>query len=146
MKFIFIFFSIWLFSFSICSATPQIAKVEIGPNILSVEIVRTQADQRRGLGYRDNLESDKGMLFLYDNPQVRRFWMKGMRFAIDIIWIRHGKIVHIEKNIPPPPMMTKDSNLKTYGHSVLADSVLEVSAGVSEKLNFSIGEIVAIDE
>lgn len=137
---------IWLLSLSICEAAPHYVKVDVGGTLITAELAETVADQRRGLGYRDALGQNKGMLFVYHKPGVRSFWMKGMRFAIDIIWIRLGKIVLIEKNVQPPPLLRKDSSLKTYGRSVLADMVLEVSAGFSDQMKLTPGQQVTINE
>ncbi len=71
------------------------AVANIGTSVIVAEVVKSPSEQRRGLGYRDQLKTNQGMLFVYDNPGVRSFWMKGMRFAIDIIWLRQGKIVLI---------------------------------------------------
>ena len=51
------------------------------------EVMVTPTEQARGLGYRDSLAWSHGMLFTYDEPGFRSFWMKGMRFDIDIVWI-----------------------------------------------------------
>ncbi len=146
MKHSFLIILIWLFFFCLRTATPNYVKIKIGQTEISAEVVKTQADQSQGLGYRDRLENGKGMLFVYKKSGTRTFWMKGMRFAIDIIWIRHGKIVLIEKSVQPESILKKEPNLKTYGHSVSADMVLEVTAGLSEKMKFELGQQVVIDE
>ena len=137
---------IWLLFPTIGDAAPYFVEINIGESVIMTEVVETAADQRRGLGYRDSLGQNKGMLFVYDKPGVRSFWMKGMRFAIDIIWIRLGKIVLIEKNVQPPPLLKKESSLKTYGRSVLADMVLEVSAGFSDQMKLTPGQQITINE
>jgi uncharacterized protein len=137
---------IWLLFQTISDAAPYFVEINIGESVIMTEVVETATDQRRGLGYRDSLEQNKGMLFVYDKPGVRSFWMKGMRFAIDIIWIRLGKIVLIEKNVQPPPLLKKESSLKTYGRSVLADMVLEVSAGFSDQMKLTLGQQITINE
>ena len=137
---------IWLLFQTIGDAAPYFVEINIGESVIMTEVVETAADQRRGLGDRDSLGQNKGMLFVYDKPGVRSFWMKGMRFAIDIIWLRQGRIVLIEKNVQPSPIFKKNSHLKTYGSSVLADMVLEVSAGFSDKMKLSLGQHITINE
>lgn len=57
----------------------------------------------KGLGGRPQLAADKGMLFVYDQSAPNRcFWMKDMRFPIDIIWLDgNKKVVHIEHSVQP---------------------------------------------
>lgn len=107
---------------------------------LQVEIVTSVQEQRMGLGNRDSLETGKGMLFLYQRAGEHIFWMKRMRFAIDIIWLLGGKVVHIEKNVPPPSIMAKDRQLARYGSRVISDMVLEVPAHYSEKIGLTPGD------
>ena len=67
-----------------------------------------------------------------------------MNFAIDIIWIQQGKIVHIEQNILPPPKNLADPFLKRYGMGVDADMVLEVPAGYCKRKTIQLNDIVKI--
>jgi uncharacterized membrane protein (UPF0127 family) len=50
--------------------------------------------------------------------------MKDMRFSLDIIWIRGGRIVQIEKQAPP---LTPGGPERIY--TATGDLVLEVPAG-----------------
>ena len=98
---------------------------------VTVELARSHVEKARGLSGRMDLKPGQGMLFVYDLPQPIGIWMKDMRFPLDIIWIREGKIVHIEKNAPP---LKSGSPEKVY--TATADLVLEVPAGytTSEKI------------
>src|SRR3712207_1680301 len=60
---------------------------------LTVEVADEPAETARGLGYRAGLEPGKGMLFVYEAASERSFWMKGMRFCLDIVWIEGGRVV-----------------------------------------------------
>lgn len=88
----------------------------------AVEIADTPDARTKGLGGRDELCEACVMLFRFGTPDRYPFWMNGMRFPLDIAWIRDGIIVHIERNIPAdfPDVMTPDAP---------ADSVLETNAG-----------------
>lgn len=130
----------------LCNAAMRMVEIRIGQSVIVAEVAESPSDQRRGLGFRDQLEAKRGMLFVYNKPGVRSFWMKGMRFAIDIIWLRQGKIVLIEKNVQPPTIFTKDSHLKTYGRAVLSDMVLEMSAGFSDQIKLTSGQHITINE
>jgi uncharacterized membrane protein (UPF0127 family) len=95
---------------------------------LEVEVVNTPESLRRGLGGRTRLETD-GMLFVYPSPQPVVFWMKDMLFAIDIIWLRDGEVIGIERNAQPPEPETPDNELELYQSPGLVDMVLETEPG-----------------
>ena len=104
------------------------AAVSVGGKIFSAEIADTPAIRELGLGLRDALCTDCAMLFLFDQPGRYAFWMKGMKFPLDLAWIRDGKIVFIEKNIPADSteIMTPD---------IAVTEVLETNAGALFEVN-----------
>lgn len=74
--------------------------VSVGDRSFSVEIAADAASRTRGLSGRDGICHGCAMLFLFDAPGTYGFWMKDMRFAIDIAWIHDGRIVHVERHVP----------------------------------------------
>lgn len=138
-------FIILIFSLSSSLFALSLQTIHIGKKKWTVEIAQTPAQQRLGLGNRKNLSPNHGMLFTYKTPGERIFWMKGMQFAIDIIWIYKNTILHIEKDVSPPSsLLLNDRKLKTYGHSILADMVLELKAGESEKHRLKAGDKIRL--
>jgi uncharacterized membrane protein (UPF0127 family) len=105
---------------------------------VAVEIADTPEKQALGLGEREDLAWDDGMLFPYDRPEFHAFWMKGMRFSIDIVWILKGRIVDIDANVPFEP----DKNGPTLRSPSLVDAVLEVPAGYAAANGWRIGDRV----
>ncbi len=120
--------------------------VSIDGQHIEAEIAQTPEQQQLGLGNRFSLPVGQGMLFLYDDPGVRIFWMKRMSFSIDIIWLRNNKIVHIRENVPPPRHGTPDDQLKRYGYGVLADMVLELPAGYVKRNRVSPQSLFTIEK
>jgi uncharacterized membrane protein (UPF0127 family) len=114
------------------------AWLEIRGQRVSIEIADTPKKQQKGLGERDSLAWDHGMYFEYSQPAFHAFWMKGMRFSIDIIWLRNDRIVGIEANIP----FEKGGNGPTVRPRELTDAVLEVPAGYSAASGWTIGDPV----
>ena len=91
-----------LFLFFILGCSNMEKKAFFVDKLVNLEVIETEEEKARGLMFRDNLEKDKGLLFVYDNPEVRGFWMKNVKFSIDIIWLdNRSKVVHIERNVPP---------------------------------------------
>ena len=71
----------------------------IGTTPIPLEVVSTKEQIVAGLSHRPFLQASHGMLFLFDHSAKFKFWMKGMRFPLDIMWINEDyKIVDITKN------------------------------------------------
>ena len=115
--------------------------IKIGDQRIALEIVRTPDEQRLGLGERDSLDWGNGMLFQYDTATFPKFWMKGMRFDIDIIWIRDGRIVEISNQVPHVP----GQNGPTVSPRSLTDSVLEVPSGFAQANRLHPGQRVKLE-
>ena len=111
---------------------------------LSVEVVSTVQEKRTGLAHRSSLEKGKGMLFIYEQIEEQVFWMKGMLISIDIVWIRKGRVVHVEHSVLPPSPMTKDSSLLRYGRGIYSDMVLEVPAGYAQEISLTQGSLIQL--
>lgn len=120
---------------------PPEAWVEIGSKRLAVDLAETPAEQRLGLGERDSLAWDAGMYFPYERPGLYAFWMRGMRFPIDIIWIRAGRIVDMHVDVPFEP----GGNGPTVRPREAADAVLEVPAGYARASGWRIGDRVVVE-
>ena len=82
------------------------------------------------------------MLFPFEKPGYYSFWMKNMKFPIDIIFIKSGKIVTIHKDVMPPKNLT--DALPIYNPKEPADTVLEINAGLSEDYKFKEGDEVKL--
>lgn len=115
--------------------------VEIKGKRVAVEIAESPAKQALGLGQRDSLDWDTGMYFVYKRPAFYSFWMKGMRFSIDIVWINKGRIVDLDTNVP----FEKGGNGPTLRPNSLVDAVLEVPAGYSAASGWTLGDRVAFE-
>jgi uncharacterized protein len=107
----------------------QTAEIEVGGVPLTVELASQPADRALGLGYREGLAAGTGMLFLFEGPEPQSFWMRGMQFCIDIIWIENGVIQGAAESVCPEPPGTADSDLPSYKSPVPVTYVLEVPAG-----------------
>lgn len=117
------------------SPLPQ--KIRIGNTVIDLQLALTKTDQEIGLAKFSSLPENEGMLFIFNKPDTYSFWMKDMKFPIDIIWISEDfKIIHIEKSLSP------DTYPQGYAPKDKALYVLEVNAGFSDTHSFTIGESV----
>lgn len=95
-----------------------------------VELAQTQEEKERGLMFREKLDPNKGMLFIYEDEGIRSFWMKNVQFPLDIIWINEKKeVVFISENVQPCEK-NLCSRIKT---DIKAKYVLEINAGACKK-------------
>jgi uncharacterized membrane protein (UPF0127 family) len=121
-------------------AAPR-ARVTIGVHVIDAEIADTPVRQQRGLSGRPSLPAGQGMLFVYTEPALRGFWMPDMHFDIDIVWIRAGRIVHVEPDVPH----AMAGPLHVYRPSEPADAVLEVAAGTVKRLGWRVGDAIEVE-
>ena len=105
----------------------------------SVEIAQTAAERERGLMFREELNSEKGMLFIFSQSEKYGFWMKNTLIPLDIIWIDENKtIVYFKKEVLP----CKEEKCEVYYPDKEALYVLEINAGLTKENNLSVGDKV----
>lgn len=115
--------------------------LNMGNKQLMVEVRETEAERALGLSYRTSLGENEGMVFKFDQPAPYSFWMKGMNFPLDMIWVREGKIVDISEQVPAP-WSTQIEQPETRTPKEPVDMVVEVNGGWVEKNGIRIGDSV----
>jgi len=114
------------------------AFIEISGHRFSIEIADNAVSQARGLSGRERLDMDHGMLFVFPDESVRSFWMVGMNFPLDLIWIKNREIVGITRNLPPATA----ENMQITNSPGAVDMVLEINAGLADRLGIQPGDLV----
>ncbi|MBI2593489.1 DUF192 domain-containing protein [Candidatus Daviesbacteria bacterium] len=133
---------------SVNSQTKILKIVDASGNIkvaLDVEIADTNEKRNKGLGYRASLATNSGMLFIHTPTKKYTYWMKGMQFPIDIIWILNDKIVDILPNVPPPIEGQTDETLERYSSTVDINRVLETNAGFVITHDIQAGDRIVLE-
>ncbi len=125
------------------SAVQRKSEIKINDQFIVAEVVKTERERNQGLAGREDIGINEGMLFLFDEAAVHPFWMKGMNFAIDIIWIKDDKIVDVTENAAPEPGES-DAELALYYPSAAVNKVLELRAGRVRLLRAEKGNLVKI--
>lgn len=75
--------------------------ITLGERTVIVEVARTPRQISKGLQFRDGLEKDAGMLFVFDQPLSMCFWMKNTTVALDAAFVgAGGQIVHLAQMQP----------------------------------------------
>ena len=109
---------------------PQV-NITVNDQILIADISATPEQRTKGLSVKDTLAENEAMLFVFDVEAEHRFWMKDMKFPIDIIWISSDKIVvDIEHNLQPCDLGIFCSTYEPEGDSLY---VLETVGGFAGK-------------
>lgn len=75
--------------------------ISVGGSELQLQLALKSAEQKKGLMYRESLDNDHGMLFLFDRPDKRGFWMRNTRIPLDIGYFdSSGQLLEIHKLFP----------------------------------------------
>lgn len=119
------------------------AKVSFPKHTFSVETVKDSKAQQIGLTKYNSIKSDQGMLFVFDKPDTYSFWMKNMKFPIDIIFINGDSVVSFVENAKP--VNADVANPPIYSPTDPADKVVEIQAGLVKKYNIKKGDKVKIE-
>jgi hypothetical protein len=122
--------------YSFARAEGKSEKVCFRDVCVKAQAVSSALEKQIGLMFRKSLGDGSGMLFINDHEGIYPFWMKNMRFPLDIIWIGKDKRVSfIAKNVPPC-----GDDCKTIVPDKSARYILEVNAGFADKYQVKIGE------
>jgi uncharacterized protein len=115
--------------------------LKIGQAEVMVEVADTGEKRSRGLAGRDGLEENRGMWFRFDQPGQYGFWMKGMKFPLDFIWIADNKVVEITESV----LVDVSESPKVYQPQQPIDAMLEVNAGWVNRNGVKIGDRVVVE-
>lgn len=140
----FILITISFFVFNIKDSLPNksisLVNGKIGETSIKLEVANNGITRANGLSNRIKLDEDRGMIFVFVENEQPGFWMKDMKFPIDIIWINENlKIIEVHKNISPstyPTVFYPASPIKY---------VIEVPAGYFDKYLLKIGDPVFLE-
>lgn len=122
-----------------------VVKIKPGNNSaisVYVEIANDQAEQSRGLMFRQSLEWNNGMFFVFKEQGSLSFWMKNTYIPLDMIFIsRDLQIVDIKENVQP----CLEQNCPIYPSKEPAKYVLEVNAGFAQQNGIKIGDTLSLE-
>jgi hypothetical protein len=121
------------------AALPSVYTLKIGEHTARVELAITNAERSRGLMFRESLEEDSGMLFIFNQPDMYSFWMRNTFIPLSIAFIdQHGWIVNIEEMVPHDERLVFPKAAVLYA--------LEMTAGWFAQKGIKPGMQVVFDE
>ena len=121
--------------------SPPETVVRVGHASVRVDVADDEPSRERGLSGRARLAANRGMLFVLPND-APSFWMKGMRFPLDIVWIDGDRVVDVSAAVPAPA--GPDAPLPTYSPDRPANRALEVNAGWAARHGVRRGDEVRV--
>lgn len=116
-------------------------KITINNKTFNVFVAKSDIEKQIGLSSKNKIPENQGMLFLFEKPDYYSFWMKEMKFSIDIIYIENNKVTTVINNVKPP---TNSTSLSIYKPKKKSDMVIEINGGLAEKYNIREGSSVNI--
>ena len=134
------FIGILLISFIL---SKQSTRVLVNDQVFRVAVAKSEKEKQIGLSKTERISENQGMLFVFDTPDYHSFWMKEMKFPIDIVYINGDKVTTVIENAKPPT--DSDGSLEIYQPEDKSDKVLEVSAGVAKKYNIKKGTTIKVE-
>ncbi|MCH8915082.1 MAG: DUF192 domain-containing protein [Thaumarchaeota archaeon] len=112
---------------------------------LQVMIADTEPRRIRGLMFEDQLPYDQGMIFVFEESGLYSLWMLNMQFSIDMIWFdQDGKVVHIEKDVPPCKTPLEITTCQSIVPNAKAVYILEVTSGFVDQNNITTDSVLSI--
>ena len=119
---------------------PISAEAKIAQQTIKLEVAQTPQQQAIGLMFRENLPSDRGMLFPFESARIARFWMKNVPISLDMVFLKSDRVIDIAINVPP----CEADPCPVYGPDVLVDKVLELPGGRTQELGLKPGDVISI--
>ena len=107
---------------------------------INAETMRDEIELLKGMMFRENMASNRGMLFVHPDENIYHYWMYQTKIPLDIIWMdRDRRIVEMSLDTPP----CKSASAKecpNYGGNYKSKYVLEVGAGIAAKNGLKVGD------
>lgn len=111
-------------------------------NCFKVELADNSEERSRGLTFKEKLEEDRGMLFIFDKEGEYPFWMKNTLVALDIIWLNENReVVFISENAQP----CEEDFCLDINPAQNAKYVLEINGGISKQIGLKINDEIDLE-
>ena len=114
------------------------SQIKVGSHAFEIEIANTAASRAQGLSGREKLKDNEGMLFVFPSVGSHSFWMMGMNFHLDFVWILDDEVAGITENVQPEKKL-----FPTILYPLIpVNKVLEINAGEAAKRGIKAGDKV----
>lgn len=115
-------------------------KIKINNEEFNLSVARTDEDRKKGLAKFDSIKENEGMVFIFDTPGNYSFYMKDMKFNIDIVFLNERKeVVSIFKNAKTTDYVNP-LQYEAYKPDYPSKYVLEFKEGTIQKIGLKLGD------
>lgn len=102
-----------------------------------IELAETEYETQTGLMYRQRMEKNQAMLFIFPEEAMHSFYMKNTTFSLDILYISQDlKIASMQENAQP-------LNEGGLSSEVPVRYVLEINGGLAQSLGIAVGDSIS---
>jgi uncharacterized membrane protein (UPF0127 family) len=108
-------------------------KMQIGSKTFTLEVADDDLEQQTGLMFRDSMPADHGMIFVFDDAEVRGFWMKNTRIPLDIIYVAPDGVIVAIKPLEPFDLRSTSSDRP-------AQYAIELNRGMAAASGIKVGD------
>ena len=109
---------------------------------IKVEIADDSNERENGLMFREKLNENAGMLFVFGEDALQTFWMKNTLIPLDMVFIDGNfEIVDIKHAVP-----CRAEPCALYRSAKPAKYVLEVNGNFTIKNNINIGDKIILNQ
>ena len=116
-------------------------KATVNGHDFDIEVARDAAERSKGLGGRASLGVDVGMVFVFPNEGIHRFWMKSTIIPLDLVYIDAGGTV-VSVQTMEPELGVPDRDLTIYEPPVPVSLAIELNGGRADETGIAIGMTV----
>ncbi len=121
-------------NFPALEQAPVQAATASGIHEFVVWIAADDASRERGLMFVRELPPDRGMLFVFEEPQPLAFWMKNTYVSLDLVFIDPaGKVLNVAAEARPHSLVP----IHSAGDAI---AVLELLGGTARSIGLEPGD------
>lgn len=122
------------------SQFPSLTKREIviRDEKMTLYIADTDTERQQGLSGSTRLQDDEGMLFVFPEKDLHSFWMKDMKYPLDMIFLNDNRIVDTFNNLSP------ETYPKLFAPKEPANYVIEFNDSAIERLGLKTGDTILL--
>jgi len=116
-------------------------RLRVGKEEVWVEVRDTDEGRRLGLSGREDLKENEGMLFVFEKAGRHSFWMKEMRFDLDLVFIKDNQVVELVVEVKAPG---PDEIPRSIRPTQEVEMVLEVNSGWVDDNSIKLDDVVSL--
>jgi len=118
-------------------------EIKIGDKNYKIFVTENETDRKNGLAVFEDIKEDEGMVFEFPQEDYHSFWMRGMKFDIDIIFLdKEKKVIQIYENVKKDTYKN-DYDYKSFSSKLKSKSVIELKSGQVKKNGLKIGDMIS---